>query len=276
MDTLSSIQGQWNELSESRDHWDKIVNALLRPIGMRMIKSLQLTPASVVLDVATGTGEPGLTVAEMFPASLVTGLDISEKMLQLAAKNGHDRRVTNFLTCLSDVVSMPFEDDHFDAVLCRNGVMFFNDIGVGLREMRRVLKKGCLMTISTWGLLDKNLWVAMVLDAAREVTGRKMHNNHVPGMFYCMEPGFMTDWYEAIGMHEIREDELTGIIEFNSADEHWNYVTSVSAAVVNALAGLSEEQREQIREIVKEKITTHIVREKLYFQWTTRITSGVK
>jgi ubiquinone/menaquinone biosynthesis C-methylase UbiE len=273
----SSIHECWNDLSQSRNDWNKIVNALLNPISNKIIESLSITPrTATLLDVATGTGEPGLTIAEKFPATIVTGVDLSDKMLEYANENARQRDISNYITYCCNAMELPFADHSFDAVLCRNGVMFFNSIETGLREMHRVLKPEGRTTVSTWGLLEKNLWISMVLDAMKEVTGRRMYNNHIPGMFYCMQPGFMTDWFEEIGMHHIQEEEMTGIIEFNSAEEHWNYVTSVSAAVVNALIGLQPQEREQVKELLRKKITTHIVHDKLYFQWTARITSGVK
>lgn len=273
----SSIHECWNDLSQSRNDWNKIVNALLNPISNKIIDSLSITPRiSTLLDVATGTGEPGLTIAEKFPGTIVTGVDLSDKMLEYANENARQRNIPNYITLCCNAMALPFADHAFDAVLCRNGVMFFNNIETGLREMHRVLKPEGKITVSTWGLLEKNLWISMVLDAMKEITGRRMYNNHIPGMFYCMQPGFMTDWFEEIGMHQIQEEEMTGIIEFNSAEEHWNYVTSVSAAVVNALIGLQLQEREQVKELLRKKIATHVIHDKLYFQWTARITSGVK
>ena len=273
----SSIHECWNDLSQSRNDWNKIVNALLNPISNKIIESLSITPrTTTLLDVATGTGEPGLTIAERFPGTIVTGVDLSDKMLEYAKENARQRNIPNYITFCCNAMALPFADHAFDAVLCRNGVMFFNNIENGLREMHRVLKPDGKITVSTWGLLEKNLWISMVLDAMKEVTGRRMYNNHIPGMFYCMQPGFMTDWFEEIGMHQIQEEEMTGIIEFNSAEEHWNYVTSVSAAVVNALIGLQLQEREQVKELLRKKIATHVIHDKLYFQWTARITSGVK
>jgi SAM-dependent methyltransferase len=276
MNSQPSIGENWNNLSQSRNDWNKIVDALLNPISARMIELLDIPGSGSILDVATGTGEPGLTIAKKFSDAMVTGVDISDKMLEISRRNAEWRKIPNFNTYCCNAREMPFDNDTFDAVLCRNGVMFFDDIEAGLAEMRRVLNPGGKMVVSTWGLLEKNLWISMVLDTVKEITGKKMYNNHVPGMFYCMIPGFMTDWFEEINMKKIEEEEMTGIIEFSSPDEHWEYVTSVSAAVVNALSRLSLQAREQVKMLLSKRITTHIVNGKLYFQWTARITGGLK
>ncbi|WP_315815338.1 hypothetical protein [Paraflavitalea speifideaquila] len=73
------------------------------------------------------------------------------------------------------------------------------------------------------------------MDAIRDVTKRRPYNYHVPGMFYGMQAGFMSDWLEEVQLCQVEERELTGIVAFDSMDEYWDYVTSVSAAVTDAL-----------------------------------------
>ncbi|MGY0036200.1 class I SAM-dependent methyltransferase [Pedobacter sp. NJ-S-72] len=197
-------------------------------------------------------------------------------MLEISRKNASLRGIENFETVCCNVSMMPFADNSFEAILCRNGIMFFNDIAAGLQEMYRILKVDGKIAVSTWGMLEKNLWANIVLDTISEVTRHKSYNPHIPGMFYCMQPGFMTDWFENVNLQSIKEEELTGIVEFGSVDKHWEFVTSVSAAVVNALKGLEPGMKNEIREEVKRKTVTHLIDDKLYFQWNSRITVGTK
>ncbi|MBB6498506.1 class I SAM-dependent methyltransferase [Pedobacter cryoconitis] len=269
-------KNNWNELSVNRKNWEPFINTFLCPISNVLIDKLSLKLSANVLDVATGMGEPGLSVAEALPGGRVVGVDISEKMLEISRENASARGLSNFETVCCSVDLMPFDDNSFEAVVCRNGIMFFNDIANGLKEMYRILKGDGKIAVSTWGLLEKNIWANIVLETISEVTRHNAYNPHVPGMFYCMQPGFMTDWFEQVDLRNINEQELTGIISFGSADEHWEFVSTVSAAVVNALKNLDSGVKNEIRQELKQKITTFTVQEKLYFQWNSRITVGTK
>jgi ubiquinone/menaquinone biosynthesis C-methylase UbiE len=259
MEASDNSVKSWDELSKGRKEWESLVNSFLYPISSSMINQLSLTPTSNILDVATGMGEPGLSIAAIWPAAKVTGVDISEKMLKISQENAQEKGIKNFETICCDVTAMPFADNYFDAIICRNGIMFFADMAAGLKEIHRVLKSNGKVTVSAWGQLEKNLWISIVLEAITIVTHRKSYNKHIPGMFYCMEPGFMTDWFEEIDLQQVKEQEIT-----------------VSAAVVDALKKVDSGLICAIREEVKNKISTHLVGDKLYFQWNTRITTGMK
>ena len=60
--------------------------AFLLPMGKAIIDSLQIQDGDLVLDIATGTGEPGLTIAALTPNGRVTGTDLSADMLAIASQ----------------------------------------------------------------------------------------------------------------------------------------------------------------------------------------------
>ena len=93
-----------------------------------------------VLDVACGTGD--MVVELMKQGCSVTGVDISEEMLDIARLKVKGERLM-----VADVESLPFEDNTFDAVTCAFGVRNFVHLEKGLNEMLRVLKPGGTMVI---------------------------------------------------------------------------------------------------------------------------------
>jgi demethylmenaquinone methyltransferase/2-methoxy-6-polyprenyl-1,4-benzoquinol methylase len=94
-----------------------------------------------VLDAACGTGD--LAIADLKAgASRVTGLDFSEQMLERARKKD-----TSIEWIQGDMLALPFADETFDAATVGFGVRNVEDLELGLRELRRVLRPGGRLAI---------------------------------------------------------------------------------------------------------------------------------
>ena len=93
-----------------------------------------------ILDVATGTGALAFRLADFLPQSLVTGIDLSAGMLEIAKKRLKKYPGEKIDFIKGDCLALPFADDRFDAVTVAYGVRNFADLPRGLKEMRRVLK----------------------------------------------------------------------------------------------------------------------------------------
>ena len=106
----------------------------------------QMPPAPHVLDVAIGTADLAIAMMQQGKAEHVTGLDLSERMMEIgkskSAKAGVD---IDFV--YGNAQKMPFEDSSFDGVTCAFGCRNFQNLDEGLREMFRVLKPGGQITI---------------------------------------------------------------------------------------------------------------------------------
>ncbi len=55
----------WNKFSPGWREWDDFTMEFLKPMGEEIIRLLRLKETDTVLDVAAGTGEPGLTIASI-------------------------------------------------------------------------------------------------------------------------------------------------------------------------------------------------------------------
>jgi len=100
-----------------------------------------------ILDIATGTGDFAIEASRL-PEVQITGIDISDKMLAVGQnkikKKNLEKRIRLFN---GDSESLLFADNSFDAVTVAFGVRNFENLDVGLSEMCRVLKPGCLAII---------------------------------------------------------------------------------------------------------------------------------
>lgn len=145
-------QPDWNEMAKTFDAWLPYI----QPLADRLIGQLDLKTGMKVLDVACGTGEPGLSIARIWKGDIdLTGIDAAGAMVDVCKKKVKEEGLkgTNYLVMRAEEICFP--DKYFDRVICRFGVMLFDDPVKGLHEMVRVLKNGGRMTFSIWSSLDK-------------------------------------------------------------------------------------------------------------------------
>lgn len=106
----------------------------------KAIRILSEFKTSLLLDVATGTGDFAIAATKLKPSKIV-GLDISEQMLNVGRvkvkKLGLDT-VIQFKK--GDSEAMPFSDGQFDAITVAFGVRNFENLEKGLKEFYRVLR----------------------------------------------------------------------------------------------------------------------------------------
>jgi len=95
-----------------------------------------------IIDVATGTGDLAIEAVSTVP-SKITGIDISEKMLELGRQKIKAMELENIIEFIKgDPENICFEDNTFDVAMAAFGVRNFSDPVKGLSEMRRVIRKG--------------------------------------------------------------------------------------------------------------------------------------
>ena len=123
----------------------------------------RLAAGQRVLDLAGGTGDPALAVAAAVgPTGHVVVTDLAPQMLEIARANAVRAGLANLSFAVVDAHAMPFPDATFDRVTCRLGVMFFWDCPQALREIRRVLKPGGIVSFVCWGPIEQNEYMRVM------------------------------------------------------------------------------------------------------------------
>ncbi len=112
----------------------------------------RLSPGQKVLDAACGSGWAAMKAAGMVgETGQVTGIDIADKLLDIARQKAADSGLTNIEYLSGDVHTLEFADNGFDAVICASSLFLFGDTRKALGECYRVLKTGSTMVFSTFG-----------------------------------------------------------------------------------------------------------------------------
>ena len=240
----------WNKFSPSWKKWDDLNMDLLKPMGDEIIRSINPKGAEVVLDIAAGTGEPGLTIATMLTGGKVVITDLSEDMLEIARENALKRDIKNIETRVCDVCALPFADNTFDAISCRLGFMFFPDMLLAAKEMVRVLKPGGKIATSVWNVLENNFWITAILETISRHMDLPAPLPGAPGMFRCAKEGLISDLFLQAGLKNIKQKEITAKMHFKTADIYWDMMTEVITLVVLALNNAEDDIKENIRKEV--------------------------
>ncbi|MFI5237708.1 MAG: class I SAM-dependent methyltransferase, partial [Ignavibacteriales bacterium] len=182
----------WNKFSPGWKKWDDLTMEFLKPMGDEIIRLIKPKGSDVALDVAAGTGEPGLTIASMLNGGKVIITDLAEDMLAIARENAVRRGIKNIETRACDVSEMPFENETFDAISCRFGFMFFPDMLMATKEMARVLKQGGRIATSVWNVPEKNFWVTATMGTISKNMDLPAPPPGSPGMFRCAKDGLIS------------------------------------------------------------------------------------
>lgn len=266
----------WNRFSAGWKKNDILVGRWLEPVGQQLLKLVALDDGYLVLDAATGTGEPGLSAARQVGSGTVIGSDIAADMLAIAQEKARAAGIRNYETNLSDETALPFPTDHFDAVLCRFGVMYFPDPQAAVAELSRVLKPGKKLALSTWAQPAKNAWATSAAKVVNPMLGLPPAPAHAPGLFRSAEPGSLTGLLAGAGLHAVTEAEVSGTLKFGSAERYWEFITDVVAPIAAALSKSDEATRQNVKQAVLHSVRAEHGSGPIGLSWSAWVAAGTK
>ena len=135
----TQVRAMFDRIARVYDRMNSVMTAGMHHRWRERAADLaQVAPGSRALDVATGTGDLAIELKRRVgPSGEVTGLDFSERMLELAREKAGDVRFE-----AGNALELPYPDGSFDAVTVGFGARNFDDLARGLREMARVTRPG--------------------------------------------------------------------------------------------------------------------------------------
>jgi SAM-dependent methyltransferase len=256
---------EWNAAAPGWKKYRKDMLQWLEPVSDKLMKSSQISLGQTVLDVATGTGQPALTIAEKVvgPTGRVIGVDLSPEMLEVAKEEAAYQGLTNvvFQIVKDESLSM-FSDDTFDAVVCRNGLMFMPDPVKALKAFRRVLKPGGKASVTVWGSPDKSPVMAAVMKTiSKHVTDLKLPPSAVApsgnpgGAFSISSVDMLHDAFLKAEFSTFNAEKIeVTVAQTDTAEQLWQGMTEVTGFLVILLSKLPDEKKLAIKNDVIESL----------------------
>jgi ubiquinone/menaquinone biosynthesis C-methylase UbiE len=259
------------------EKWKAKSAAMGRGVTEALVEYARPILGMQVLDLASGTGEPAITLAaRVAPQGHVTALDLSPELLALAAERARARELTNFSTRQADAHTLPFPDDSFDLATCRFGVMFFSDCDRALRELHRVLKPNGRACFLAWGPFDQPYWSSTMGIVHKHVGGSLMSPGS-PNMFRFAEPNTLSRTLQEAGFHHVEEETKTLPWSWpGPPEEVWEYAKSVSTPFRSLLERVPEDDWNQINAEIHQAVQKYFDGKNLNFGVNVVLASGRK
>jgi len=259
------------------EKWKAKSAAMGKQVTEAIVEYAAPQPGMKVLDVASGTGEPAITLAmRVGPRGHVTALDLSAELLEIAKGRAQERDLKNFAVQQGDAHQLPFAENSFDLATSRFGVMFFGDIQRALGELRRVLRPNARACFVAWGAFDQPYWQSMMGIVHRHVGGPLL----APGgadPFRFGAPGSLAKEMRAAGFREVEEETKTVPWSWpGTAEEVWEQARSVAVPFRPMLDRVPEELWPQIHQEVHAAVVRYARGGQIEFGASVVLASGSK
>jgi ubiquinone/menaquinone biosynthesis C-methylase UbiE len=270
-----------NRWSGSAPFWEKhrdLIRQMFAPVTQALAEDAQIASQYSVLDIATGPGEPALSLAGLVgPSGRIFGIDPIPEMVA-AARRAADRlalKNVQFDVAFADPLSFPA--DTFDAVVSRFGVMFFPAPLDAVREMLRVLKPGRKLALAVWHFAENNPFHYAVARVVERFVDSPTPAPDAPDAFRFARPGKLLGVLAEAGAMSPSERLLQFTIQAStSVEDFWTLRCEMSEKLREKLATLTSEQLTEVKRQALEVLRGYSTERGMSFLGEVLIVNGTK
>jgi len=259
------------------EKWKAKSAAMGQPVTDALVDYARPAPGMRVLDLASGTGEPAISLASRLGAEgRVTALDLSADLLEIAAQRAQARGLNNLVVQQADAHDLPFPDDSFDLATSRFGVMFFRDPGLALRELLRVLRPRARACFLAWGPFDQPYWQSTMRVVHQHVGGPLLEPGG-PDPFRFAQSGSLSAVLRGAGFREIEEETRTLPWTWpGPPEEAWEHMQAVTVPCRPMLERVPAEKWPEIHAEVYAAVRQYYDGQRVAFGASIVLASGRK
>jgi ubiquinone/menaquinone biosynthesis C-methylase UbiE len=240
----------WNSVAVA---YDAAFSARTPELLDEALRDLSLREADEVLDLATGPGTLALAIAPR--VKRIVAIDFAEQMITILKERLRARSIANVEPHVMDGQALTLPDASFDVAASMFGWFLFADRMRGLAELRRVLRPGGRLLVTSWMPSDRNAALGVMLDALRAAIPDMPKS---AGPLPTQIPDVVAEELRAAGFENVTTRVVAVRAPFASVDEYWNVIIPASAPVVMLRKRLGDERwnavAERARAHLREKL----------------------
>ena len=237
----------WASVADGWQRRDELLSRCAAPVTECMIRLASVETGHQVLDIASGVGEPSISIARhVGTEGRVTGTDLTDEMLGYARSKAARLGIDNIEFQCVDGETLDFPPGSFDAATCRWGLMFMPEPVSCLRLARELLKPGARLAAACWDTPDKNPFVSVLLQVLGNYMELPKPPPGTPGIFALADPDRLHDVFTAAGLGDITLESLElDVVEVADGRAYWEAMSDLAAPVMTLVRQLDEATRER-------------------------------
>jgi SAM-dependent methyltransferase len=234
--------------------------AAAAPVSAWLVAAIDPRPGQRVLELAAGPGDTGLLAAERLrPGGRLISTDVAEPMVEIARARAQELGLADVVeTRVMDAEWIDLPTADVDGVLARWGYMLLADPGAALRETRRVLRPGGRVALAAWTGPEDNPWSAVPHQELVRMGAEEPADPDAPGQFAWRDPARIVGALEEAGFLDVVVEQVAFTFAFPDLDAWWDAQLELSPRLFDAVAALSPEARDELRDAVDARLAAHV------------------